>query len=40
MKLVFMKTSYRIGGFSQVKGWSVKTLRFYHERSIQLLIAD
>jgi DNA-binding transcriptional MerR regulator len=39
MKLVVMKTSYRIGEFSQVTGWSVKTLRFYHERGFQLPIA-
>jgi len=29
-----MKTSYSIGEFSQVTGLSVKTLRFYHEKSI------
>jgi DNA-binding transcriptional MerR regulator len=39
MKLFVMKTSYRIGEFSQVTGWSVKTLRYYHERGFQLPIA-
>ena len=29
-----MKTTYRIGEFSQITGLSVKTLRFYHERGI------
>jgi DNA-binding transcriptional MerR regulator len=40
MKLVVMKTSYRIGEFSQVTGLSVETLRFYHECGIQLPVAD
>jgi DNA-binding transcriptional MerR regulator len=29
-----MKTSYSIGEFSQIKGLSARTLRFYHEKGI------